>query len=115
MNELKSIKNFALLDLLQVVCSKSDSKLLKEQISNLADLLVQNVLLDQHFVDNQWPSSSLGDLDDNLENELEAIKLFIERQPLKTKSFNFKFKIKNKMFKIFKGHGSSKYCRESCR
>lgn len=57
-----------------------------EQLTNLADLLVQNILLEQHFVDYQWSSSSsssaapnLIDIEESFESELESIKLFVER------------------------------------
>lgn len=99
----KTIMNFALLDLLDTICSKSQEEedqdkieideshldavssevvrtdLLSEQMSNLAELLLQHILLDQYFVDYQWPSSPLGDGDENNESEVEAIKMFIER------------------------------------
>jgi hypothetical protein len=52
--------------------------LLSEQMSNLADLLVQNVLLDQFYIDYQWPAS-LNDSDENFEAEVETMKLYIER------------------------------------
>ncbi len=54
------------------------NNLLNEQMSNLADLLVQHVLLEQFYIDYQWPVST-NDSDDNFEAEVEAMKLFIER------------------------------------
>lgn len=65
-----------ILNLLQVIESQSKDKQAK---SNLSDLIVQNVLFDDHYVDYQWPGSSSEDLDDNFDNEIEALKLFIER------------------------------------
>lgn len=91
--------NFAFMDLLELICSKDidlnlsptitemeqseqpnpkKDFLLSEQMSNLADLLVQHVLLDQFYVDYQWPAS-LNDSDENFEAEVETMKLFIER------------------------------------
>ncbi len=94
--EMKSLKNLAILDLVDVVCSRYnfvDEKLQKknysktittkqiqfEQIENMANILVQTILLDQHYIDYQWPSSTVPDVDENFDIELESIKLFIER------------------------------------
>lgn len=88
MNQFKNLKNYAILDLLESVCSASSfennepytkKRLISEQMSNLSELLNQYVLLDQHFVDYTWAASILGDIEENLDNELDAIKIFIER------------------------------------
>jgi len=80
------------MNLLEIICTKpiSDSptecdglKIRKEilsiQVCNLADLLVEHILLDQHFIDFQWASSGLNDFDDNFDGEVDALKLYIER------------------------------------
>lgn len=81
----------AFVDFLEVVCAASNRggeeqhpksrKLASEQLCNLADLIVYNVFLDQHFVDYQWssPGSTLIDIEESFETELESIKLFVER------------------------------------
>jgi hypothetical protein len=58
---------------------KLKKEILGEQLANVADLMVQNVLLEQYYIDYQWPSASIPDVDENFETELDAIKLFIER------------------------------------
>ncbi len=50
--------------------------LLNEQMSYLAEIIVQIVMLDQHYIDNQWPTSID---DENIELEVDAIKLYVER------------------------------------
>ena len=97
--------NFAFIDLIEVICSrnlenneifvkfqeqrlpfkeiekKKDLKekcLLVEQMSNLADLIVQRIFLEHHYIDYQWPTN-LNESEDNFEGEMESIKLFIER------------------------------------
>ena len=100
---MRSIKNFAIIELVEIICSKCDfyeeklkslsaasqssstgslklkRELLSEQLCNLADLLVQKILLEQYCIDYQWPSASIPDVEENFEDELDAIKLFIER------------------------------------
>ena len=76
--------NFAFIDLIEVICSrnlenneifvkfqeqrlpfkeiekKKDLKekcLLVEQMSNLADLIVQRIFLEHHYIDYQWPTN----------------------------------------------------------
>ncbi|CAF0791809.1 unnamed protein product [Brachionus calyciflorus] len=79
-NQLKSVRHLVVLNLLEVISMVSESEAKTRDIkSNLAQLLVQKVLLDTHFVDYQWPGSSSEELDDNFDNEIEALKLFIER------------------------------------
>jgi hypothetical protein len=90
-NQFKSIRNFALVDFLEIICctlSENESspsrfplkkKLISEQLCNLADLMAQNILLEQHFMDYQWASSCLAEIEESFESELEAIKIFIER------------------------------------
>ena len=51
---------------------------LEEQMCNLADLMVQHVLLEQHFVDYQWPAPTTEN-DENFEADVDAMRLFIER------------------------------------
>lgn len=65
-----------ILNLIQVIANQSKDKQTK---LNLADLIVQQILFDDHYVDYQWPGSSSEDLDDNFDNEIEALKLYIER------------------------------------
>jgi hypothetical protein len=90
--------NFAILNLLEVLCTKPIAadesrketsteceslkirkEILTNQVCNLADLLVEHILLDQHFIDFQWASSGLNDFDDNFDGEVDALKLYIER------------------------------------
>ena len=86
--------NFAIMNLLEVLCTKSIAtdesrkeceslkirkEILSNQVCNLADLLVEHILLDQHFIDFQWASSGLNDFDDNFDGEVDALKLYIER------------------------------------
>ena len=88
--KFKSIKNFALLNLLHVITSDSldsDTRTTRDGKSSLGDLLVQKILLDDHFIDYQWQGSSTDDIDDNFENEIEALKLYIERCVFISKNF----------------------------
>ncbi len=86
--------NLALMDLLEILCTKSiadeklasecemlkiKSEILIDQMCNLAELLVEHILLEQHFIDFQWASSNISDFEDNFESEVEAIKIYIER------------------------------------
>jgi len=90
--------NFAIIDILEILCCKftneneqtqaneNEAQILKlkkeiisEQMCNLSELLVQRVLLDQHFIDYQWASPNVNESDDNFESEVEAMKLYIER------------------------------------
>ena len=95
--------SYGLVDLLETICSRSlentdtctkfeekkliyqenkekvlGKNLVVEQMCNLADLVVQHVLLEQHFVDYQWPTSA-NENDENYEPDVEAMRLFIER------------------------------------
>lgn len=99
-SQSKSIMNFAIMNLLEIICTKPiyDEKqnesstefyglkirkeILTSQVSSLADLLVEHILLDQHFIDFQWASSGLNDFDDNFDGEVDALKLYIERLEL---------------------------------
>jgi hypothetical protein len=98
--------NVAVIDMLEIICTREDSEqsidsatneknnekssgqyknkrnLNSEQMCNLADLVVQNVFFDEHCIDYQWPSSSLGDTEEYNESEVDAIKLYIERYNL---------------------------------
>jgi hypothetical protein len=98
---MKSVQNLAIIDLLEIVCTRYDffderlkkvsnraeenfdlklkKEISNEQLANVADFMVQNILLEQYYVDYQWPSASIPDVDENFEVELDAIKLFIER------------------------------------
>ena len=93
-NQSKNLMNLAIMDMLEVLCTKPiedeslkyewdmlkvKKELLVNNLVNLADLLVEHILLDQHFIDFQWASSSTSDFDDNFEGEVEALKLYIER------------------------------------
>jgi hypothetical protein len=90
--------NFAIIDMLEILCSKftnekestqtneNEAQILKlkkeiisDQMCNLAELLVQHVLLEQHFIDYQWASPNGNESDDSFESEVEAMKLYIER------------------------------------
>ena len=89
--------NLVIMDLLEILCTKPitetsqkqnsneygdlkiHKELLKNQISNLADLLVEHVMLDQHFIDFQWASSNSIDYEENFDGEVDAMKLYIER------------------------------------
>jgi len=99
--------NFAFIELIEVVCSRSlenneiflkfyedkhlsiskqesdgsfkEKPLLVDHMCNLADLVVQRIFLEHHYIDYQWPNSTGNDNDENIENEVETIKLFIER------------------------------------
>ena len=53
--------------------------LLTEQMGNLAEIVMQLIMLDQHYIDYQWPSSNSNESEESLEAEVEAIKLYIER------------------------------------
>lgn len=55
------------------------SLLLVEQTSHVAEMLVQSIMLDQHYIDEQWPGAMPNESEDNIEAELEAMKLYIER------------------------------------
>ncbi len=63
----------------EAVIEDRRSLLLVEQMSHLADMIVQNLMLDQHYIDEQWPSAMTNESEDNIEAELEAMKLYIER------------------------------------
>lgn len=104
-NEMKWIRNSAVIDMLETVCSQYDlfeekikqaggqsrtlaeiagglkvrKELCGELMCNAADLLVESVLLEQYFVDFHWPSSSLPDVDENFDTELDCVKMLIER------------------------------------
>ena len=86
--------NLALIDLIEILCTKSiadeklasecemlkiKSEILIDQMCYLAELLVEHILLEQHFIDFQWASSGLSDFDDNFDGEVDALKLYIER------------------------------------
>jgi regulator of replication initiation timing len=58
---------------------KVRNETLGEQLGNVAVTMVQMVLLEQFYIDYQWPSASMPDVDESFEAELDAIKLFIER------------------------------------
>ena len=63
----------------EAVIEDRRSLLLVEQMSHLADMIVQNLMLDQHYIDEQWPSAMTNESEDNIEAELEAMKIYIER------------------------------------
>jgi hypothetical protein len=63
---------------LTIISSENSKKLLVEQMTNLAELIVELIMLDQHYIDNQWPTV-LNENDDNIEAEIDAIKLYVER------------------------------------
>lgn len=97
--------NFAFMELIEIICSRNfentevfmkfqeqkcplksdvdstrkEKTLLSEQMWNLADLIMQRIFLENHYIDYQWPNSSANDSDENFEGEVESIKLFIER------------------------------------
>ena len=53
--------------------------LLVEQMGNVADMLVQHVMLDTHYIDNIWPTAMGNESEENIEAEIDAMKLYIER------------------------------------
>lgn len=80
------MRNWALIDLFEAICSTKGGdlerrrKLKSELLGYLADLLVQHILVEQHFVDYQWSTIQLAiEVEESLESELESIKMFVER------------------------------------
>jgi len=105
-HKYKAIMSLAFMDLLEIICSRSlesteefskfktkrqmfDLKktenepnktyLLTDQMCIVAESLVEYVMLEQHYIDSQWPSPLTHESDDNLEAEVDVMKLYVER------------------------------------
>ncbi len=105
-HKYKIIMSFAFMDLLETLCSRTldttdefakfktkrqmfdlrtnepeaaKKHLLIDQMCILAESLVEYVMLEQHYIDNQWPSPLAHESEDNLEAEVDVMKLYVER------------------------------------